>query len=232
MRPGKASTALAMTGLMVSSMLFVGIQGASASESSPPGSGSFTLDVTSEELGSGQSSDPQTSALIDSLVAGVDQASYTWDQRAVPASSLATAEAKSFEEEFVFQGGSVINLQGDVLSPNATSGIANRSALAAAASSSTGRAWSDVWGLHMTLPRDTLDRLSTLAATGSAAAGAVAALLAANIEGFPVSTTGAFAAGAVALGLILSAGVIQACNINGNGAQVNFNWIAWTCWPL
>ena len=84
----------------------------------------------------------------------------------------------------------------------------------------------------MTVPKDLMDRLATLAATGSAGAGGIAALLAVNIEGFPISTTGALASGAVAVGLIAAAGALQLCNINGNGAQLNYNWVLWTCWPL
>jgi hypothetical protein len=38
--------------------------------------------------------------------------------------------------------------------------------------------------------------------------------------------------GAIAAGLFATAGILSACNWNGRGAQLNYNWVTWTCWAL
>lgn len=171
---------------------------------------------------------PEQEALateVTELTSAVDQASKTLDLRKLSDKVSQSDTAKAFVSEYSANGGSVINSDG-------TTSPSHPTARSAKASSAEGRIWQDARGAHITVPKDTMDRLATLAATGSGAAGAVAALLAANIEGFPISTGGALAAGAVALGLIAAAGALQICNINGNGAQANYNWVLWTCWPL
>ncbi|WP_010205554.1 hypothetical protein [Salinibacterium sp. PAMC 21357] len=170
--------------------------------------------------------DAAIAATIDQLTVGVDQATSTYDARNVPAEAANSDVGERFAAEFARSGGTVIAADGLTSTPSAE--VHDRQATAAA----TGRIWQDAWGVHMTLPEDTMDRLSTLALTGSAGAGSIAALLAVNVEGFPISTTGALASGGVAIGLIAASGALQVCNINGNGAQLNYNWVLWTCWPL
>lgn len=177
---------------------------------------------------------PEQQALavhVTALTSAVDPETLIFDERALPPALLGSELVQGFATEFVADGGTVISADGTTSKSSSASTvgvITDASARAAAG----GRIWQDVWGAHITVPTDTMDRLSTLAATGSGAAGAVAALLAVNIEGFPISTTGALASGAVALSLIAISGALQVCNIHGNGAQVNFNWVMWTCWPL
>ncbi|HXH35809.1 MAG TPA: hypothetical protein VNJ54_15615 [Plantibacter sp.] len=188
-------------------------------------------DAKSVTMDAAQTTDltPEEAALaktVDQLTAGVDQATLTYDARTVPAEVASSETGQEFAAEFARSGGTVIAADGTSTAPAAQ----DRQAVTAAAAQ--GRIWQDAWGVHMTVPKDTMDRLATLAATGSAGAGAIAGLLAVNIEGFPISTTGALASGAVAVGLIAAAGALQVCNINGNGAQLNYNWILWTCWPL
>jgi hypothetical protein len=109
---------------------------------------------------------------------------------------LASSEiGVDFRSEYLMPGGTVITIDGTLTEGAKTIGTM-----------ATGSAWADGWGFHMTVPRGTMERLVGLAATGSAGAGGIAALLAANIEGFPVSTTGALATGAVAVALINIAG--------------------------
>jgi hypothetical protein len=197
-----------------------------AERSSAAGSAdSTTVTIFEEQVAALSPADAAVASEVDALVAGVDQTTSTYDERLVPAEIAQSADGLAFAAEFARSGGSVVSRDGTTTreaSPDQA-----RSAAAA-----RGRIWQDAWGAHMTVPSATMDRLSTLAATGSGAAGAVAALLAANIEGFPISTTGALASGAVAVGLISAAGALQLCNINGKGAQVNYNWVTWTCWPL
>lgn len=174
---------------------------------------------------------PEQQAVADqvtALTSAVDQHTRTFDSRKVDATLLDSEAGASFLAAYAAEGGTIIAADGEAAAPAAST---LRESMSAAAASG-GRIWQDAWGVHMTVPKDTMDRLATLAATGSGAAGAVAALLAANIEGFPISTTGALASGAVAVALIGVAGALQLCNINGNGAQVNYNWVVWTCWPL
>lgn len=186
-----------------------------------------TVSLSSEQSAELSPGDVAIAAIVDELIAGVDQATSTFDARKVPAEAAQSDIGQQFAAEFARSGGTVIAADGSTTSSAAP--VLERQSASAAAS---GRIWQDAWGAHITVPSDTMDRLATLAATGSAGAGSVAALLAANIEGFPISTTGALASGAVALGLIASAGAMQVCNINGNGAQLNYNWVLWTCWPL
>ena len=200
---------------------------AMAAERSPAAGSadSTTVTISEEQVAALSPADAAVASEVDALVAGVDQTTSTYDERLVPAEIAQSADGLAFAAEFARSGGSVVSRDGTTTreaSPDQA-----RSAAAA-----RGRIWQDAWGAHMTVPSATMDRLSTLAATGSGAAGAVAALLAANIEGFPISTTGALASGAVAVGLISAAGALQLCNINGKGAQVNYNLVTWTCWPL
>jgi hypothetical protein len=163
----------------------------------------------------------QVQTTIDALVSGVDQGTRIYDERMVPEVLVSSEIGVDFRSEYLKQGGTVIGVDGTLTQGTQTIGTM-----------ATGSAWVDGWGFHMTVPRGTMERLVGLAATGSAGAGGIAALLAINIEGFPVSTTGALAAGAVAVALISISGSLQLCNINGNGAQVNYNWVMYTCWPL
>lgn len=174
------------------------------------------------------SSDSDQAVRINALVVGVDQSSRTYDERQVDPVVASSEEGIDFKAEFLAQGGTVVEASGLAVYSERPAEVRASAAEARA----KGRAWVDGWGFHMTVPKDTMDRLAGLAATGSAGAGGIAALLAANIEGFPVSSVGALAAGAVAVSLIAQAGALQFCNINGKGAQVNFNWVTWTCWPL
>ena len=200
---------------------------AMAAEGSPDSNSvnSTTVTISEQQAAALSPADASVASEVDALVAGVDQTTSTYDERLVPADVAEGDMGRAFATEFARSGGTVVSRDGTTTrqaSPDQTRSVA----------AAGGRIWQDAWGAHMTIPSDTMDRLSTLAATGSGAAGAVAALLAANIEGFPISTTGALASGAVAVGLISAAGALQLCNINGNGAQVNYNWVTWTCWPL
>ena len=183
--------------------------------------------VSEAQLTAAAEADPQTTLEVDALIAAFDTETKVLDERSLSAEVLASQTADAFATEVVAGGGSVVALDGTVSVPIATQSKSSSTSAAAA-----GSAWLDGWGYHMTMSSDVIDRVAALAATGSTAAGGIAALLAINIEGFPVSTTGALAAGAVAVALIASAGIMQACNLGGKGAQVNYNWVIWTCWPL
>ena len=161
-----------------------------------------TVTISGQQAAALSPTEAAVASEVDSLVAGVDQTTSTHDERLVPADVADGHVGQAFATEFTRSGGSVVSRDGT--STRQASPDQARSTAAAG-----GRIWQDAWGAHMTVPSATMDRLSTLAATGSGAAGAVAALLAADIEGFPISTTGALAPGAVAVGLISAAGSLR-----------------------
>lgn len=161
-------------------------------------------------------------AIIDSLIAATNLDRLTIDLTKLSSATLATQTARSYIAEVQSESAETNTLSRE--------GSTLRS-VSLKAKKSGGRAWQDAWGFHMTVNADLLDRISGIALTGSAGAGIIAGILAVNVEGFPLSTAGGIASGAIALALVGAAGVIQVCNIGGNGAQVNFTYGVVTCWP-
>jgi len=166
--------------------------------------------------------DPAQVARLDQLIGAFDQSTNTFSPSKVPAATLASADGKAFIAEIAAQGASI------------TTASAETHSLAASAASTakSGSLWIDGWGVHIKASAAVISALGAAAAGGGGTAGAVAAVLLANIEGFPVSTAGGITSGAIAAGLFAAAGILALCNLNGNGAQLNYNWVAWTCWPL
>ena len=170
-----------------------------AADASPPSTTLGIAGVQSPKL------TPEEAAVanqVTELVSAVNAKTLTFDVRKVSAEVMSEQIGQQFATEFSASGGTIINSDGTVMTSSAASALSGTEATAAVAAESSGRIWQDLWGAHMTVPKDLMDRLATLAATGSAGAGGIAALLAVNIEGFPISTTGALASGAVAVGLL------------------------------
>ena len=170
---------------------------------------------------------------LGELIAAVDPEAGTYDERKVPAAVLAGQSADTFKEVILRQGGTVIGGDGATTTGDATNALfAVAAASALSARSSGSSMWVVGWGVHFTVTSATMAALVGAAAGGAGTAAAVAGVLALNVEGFPANLGDAAAAGAVAAALAAASGVYALCNGNGNGAQINDNWAAVTCWPL
>lgn len=223
MRLDNALSMKALLGLTLTGTLVAG--GGMAATAAEPSQPDGTVDISYDQAESILAGNPALAAEIDQMVAAVDQEAQTLDMRQISPELASSDVGERFQSTYLSEGGTVISETGEAAVLQESSGRTARGI-------SRGAVWVDAWGFHMTLPSATIDRIAALAATGSGAAGAVAAALAVNIEGFPANLGGAIAASTVAIGLIVNSAILQACNINGNGAQMNFNWLVWSCWPL
>lgn len=218
----KRYTGSALASVTAVALLLLGVSPAQASEPTP--TGPQTVTVASEQLDQVSISD-SGAAVLEELIAAVDQGTRTYDERVVAPETISSDAGRAFEQTILDLGGTVIAPDGTAQSSGATSNSVQPLA-------SGGRIWTDAWGVHFTASSAVIGQLVAAAAAGGGSAAAIAGVMALNIEGFPANVGGAAAAGVIAAALFASAGVLSLCNLGGNGAQFNYNWITWTCWPL
>lgn len=180
---------------------------------------SQTVTLTSAQA---TAANPAQIARLDQLIHAFSQTTDTFNPNLVPTDTLASSDGKAFVSAITAQGATVSTATG------AVHGLAVHSA----AKKKTGKLWIDGWGVHIKAPAPVISALSAAAAGGGGTAAAVAGVLLINVEGFPVSSGGAIASGAIAAGLFTASAILALCNLYGNGAQLNYNWVTWTCWPL
>lgn len=218
----KRYTGSALASVTAVALLLLCASPAQASE--PPPTELQTVALASEQLDQVSVSDSEA-VILEELIAAVDQRTRTYDERVVAQETLSSDSGRAFEQTILDLGGTVIAPDGSVRSSAAVSNSVQ-------ALASGGRIWTDAWGVHFTASSAVIGQLVAAAAGAGGSAAAIAGVLALNMEGFPANVGGAAAAGVIAAALFASAGVLSLCNLGGNGAQFNYNWITWTCWPL
>lgn len=215
MRLKKESLALAAVVAIVSCTLVAPPAFAAA-----PDSDAQTLTLSKAQT---TSVDPAQAARLDQLIAAYDRSTGVFDAAKVSAATLSSADGKAFVSTLTAEGA---HMASDSVGTHLPA-VAMR-----AAKKKTGKLWIDAWGVHIKAPAPVISALSAAAAGAGGSAAAVAGILLVNVEGFPISTGGAITSGAVAAGLFAASGILALCNLNGRGAQLNYNWVTWTCWPL